>query len=77
MKYSILALTLLTFGLAFPLYADDAQQKMELNDSQKSACADNEEGDLCQFTNDSGDAISGQCKRNGSADNSLTCVPNG
>lgn len=52
------------------------QQQVHLNQVMEQACMDKDEGDICDFTNDRGDSVNGQCKRNGSPDGKLNCVPN-
>lgn len=79
MKLRIAIITLALAALSPSLYADDnPQQAVNLDSTIKKACADRQEGDLCEFTNASGSSISGQCKRSGTSDNSyLQCIANG
>lgn len=63
-------------ALATSFYAfASAQQRVDLSEKMKRACFDKDEGDICDFTNNTGESINGQCKRSGSADGKLTCVP--
>lgn len=78
MKSRIIIVTLM-LALSPALYADDnPQAKVDMNSIMQKACADRQEGDLCDFQNASGDSISGQCKRNGASNNNtLQCIANG
>lgn len=52
-----------------------AQEALELDAKMKLSCADKDEGDICDFTNDKGESINGQCKRSGSSsDSGLRCI---
>lgn len=67
-----LILTVTLFSLSFSAYSQSA---VDLNQTMMQACSDSEEGDLCSFTNDKGESINGQCRRSGSPDGKLRCVP--
>lgn len=81
-RYITIATLALATTLSFSLYAgsntDNAQQKVNLDSTMKTACVGHDEGDLCSFVNAAGTSINGQCKRSGPSDNSfLQCIANG
>lgn len=60
--------------LSSTVYAS-AQEAVDLHVKMTAACNDKDEGDICDFTNDKGESINGQCHRTGSSDAKLSCTP--
>lgn len=57
------------------LFASSSEERLNLDNKMKQTCADKSEGDLCDFENDKGETINGQCKRSGeSSDSELRCM---
>jgi hypothetical protein len=72
LKVVITSIALIASGSAF---AESGQAAVNLNNKMKQACSDKDEGDVCDFTNDKGESINGQCKRSGStSDSDLNCI---
>lgn len=73
LKVVITSIALIASGSTF---AESGQAVVDLEDKMKRACADKSEGDVCDYNNDKGESINGQCKRSGaSSDSSLQCLP--
>lgn len=72
LKVIITSIALIASGSSF---AQSGQAVVDLEAKMKRACSDKSEGDVCDFSNDKGESINGQCKRSGSSsDSGLKCI---
>lgn len=75
MKYCAICLILTLLSASAYAGAEDPQSNLEMTKRMQTACADKDQGDLCEFENNKGDNINGQCQRGSDLNTTLACVP--